>query len=428
MILSSWLDFYFLGIALLWFWAAAGMCFHLRWARRLPRLETLQTAKAPSEFPESLFGNSFSQPSTLNPQPNSQSLLTSSAAFPTGSDGRSARRVSVVLAARDEEARIENTVRRLFAQRGIDLEVIVVDDRSKDRTSEILQRLAAEFPGLKVKRVDVLPEGWLGKCHACHLGAASVTGDWILFTDADCWLKSDVIVRAWLVAERVGADHVTMTPGIAGASPAAAAWHLAFLLSLANWFSGVNRDKPKAYLGLGAFNFVRTDAYRVCGGYEALRLTVLDDVRLGLLLRRADKRTRGFIGGDDTECHWGTTARAMIQIMEKNYFAAVDFRTGLVISASIFAPLVWCGAVLGPFTGSLSGLAAGLGLLSLSVPAGVLAGRLGWSRWLAMLTPFAFPLLFYAIWNSMVVTLRNGGIRWRDTFYPLEMLRRGTVR
>jgi len=66
----------------------------------------------------------------------------------------------------------------------------------------------------------------------------------------------------------------------------------------------VNRDRPKAYLGMGAFNLVRAAAYRQCGGYEALRLTVLDDVKLGLLLRRAGKRTRGFIGGDDTECHW----------------------------------------------------------------------------------------------------------------------------
>ena len=140
-----------------------------------------------------------------------------------------------------------------------------------------------------------MPEGWLGKCHACYLGAAVAKGEWILFTDADCWLKPDVISRALRVAQREGADHVTLTPGTDSQSLGARAWHLAFLISLANWFSGVNRDRPKAYLGMGAFNLVRASAYRECGGYEALRLTVLDDVRLGLLLRR---------GETDARLHW----------------------------------------------------------------------------------------------------------------------------
>src|SRR6185503_14137553 len=121
----------------------------------------------------------------------------------------------------------------------------------------------------------------------------------------------------------------------------AQAWHLAFLITLANWFSGVNRDRPKAYLGMGAFNLVRASAYRECGGYEALRLTVLDDVKLGLLLRRSGKRTRAFIGGGDVECHWGTTVRQMIKIMEKNYFAALDYRTSLALGAGVVGTLIW---------------------------------------------------------------------------------------
>src|SRR5439155_17802351 len=111
--------------------------------------------------------------------------------------------------------------------------------------------------------------------------------------------RGNVIARALLVAEREGADHITLTPGVAPETPGGRAWHLAFLMTLADWISGVNRDRPKRYLGLGAFNLVRVAAYRECGGYEALRLTVLDDVKLGLLLRRAGKRTRAFIGGND---------------------------------------------------------------------------------------------------------------------------------
>ena len=335
---------------------------------------------------------------------------------------------SVIVAARDEEARIEQTLRHLFAQRGVDLEIIVVDDRSADRTPEILRRLAAEDSRLQVKRVTTLPEGWLGKCHACHVGASAATGDWILFTDADCWLQPDVIDRALRITARDTADHITMVSGLAPGSLGLKAAHLLFLLSFANWISGANRDRPRSFMGIGAFNLVRADAYRQCGGYEALRLTVVDDVKLGLLLRRAGKRTRAFVGGDDVECHWGTTAWNMVKIMEKNYFAAVDYRLGLVLAGSAFVLLVFIILILGLISGTMAGLTAALSPLSLILPAWILARRLGWSWLTTLYVPFMFPLFYYSVLNSTFVTLRQGGVRWRETFYPLETLRRANVR
>lgn len=387
-----WLTLLFLGTTASFLAMTLTTLFHLQWARRLPALSELGTAD------------------------------------PYDGANESPVQCSVIVAARDEESRIEDTVRHLLAQCDVQLEVIVIDDRSTDRTAEILRGLAQHDDRVRTQRIHELPDGWLGKCHACHLGAASAKGDWILFTDADCWLRPDVIARALRVAERDGADHVTLTPGINGKSLGAQAWHLAFLITLANWFSGVNRDRPKAYLGMGAFNLVRTSAYRECGGYEALRLTVLDDVRLGLLLRRAGKRTRGFIGGDDVECHWGTTVRGMIHIMEKNYFAAIDFRLATALAAGLGGVLMWCFAIVGPFTGMAAGEAAGLAMLTLSVPAYVLARRLGWGGASALLTPLVFPVLFYAMLNSTWVTTRQGGVYWRDTFYPLGVLRMGAVR
>ena len=379
-------------LAVLFLGMTVSALFHLRWMMRLPSLAAFEKA---------------SRPDGLN-------------------EGRV--RCSVVIAARDEEARIEASVRRLLVQQGVELEVIVVDDRSKDRTGEILRRLAAEDSRVKAKRVDVLPERWLGKCHACQIGAAAAKGDWILFTDADCWMKPDVIARALLVAGRERADHVALTPGVAPETVAARAWHIAFLMSVADWISCVNRDRPKKHIGFGAFNLVRTTVYREFGGHEPLRLTVLDDVRMGLLVRRAGKRTRGFIGGDDVECHWGTTVPAAIKIMEKNYFAAVDYRLGPALALGAGGPVLWALTIAGACSGTVAGTAAGLTLLSLTIPAGIIARRLRWSFGGAVLTPFIYPVLFYAVLNSTRVTIRQGGIRWRDTFYPLDVLRKGTVR
>jgi len=394
-----WLTVLFSAVALVFGLMTSSALFHLRWVRRLPSAD-------PPSRPE-IRGASARQAHGLPAPPV---------------------RCSVVVAARDEAARIETTVHRLLTQADVDLELIVVDDRSADGTPAILRRLAAGDGRVRTTRVDVLPHGWLGKCYACHIGAGLATGEWILFTDADCWLKRDVIARAVRVADRERADHVTLTPGNAPTTAGARAWHLAFLMTLADWISGVNRDRPKAYLGMGAFNLLRATAYRECGGYEALRLTVLDDVRLGLLLRRAGKRTRAFIGGDDTECLWGTTVRDMIAVMEKNYFAAINFRLAPALIVGIGGPLLWLAAVVGPFTGTLAGVAAGIALLSLMVPAAILARRLGWSWDRAALTPFIYPALFYAVLNSAVTTSRQGGIWWRETFYALDTLRDGMVR
>jgi hypothetical protein len=379
------MTFIFSGTLALFVVGTLAALWHLRWMHRLPALEAFRRVTGPI-------------------------------------------RCSVVIAARNEEARIEQTIRRLLAQRDIEAEVILVDDRSTDRTAEIAGQVAKEDSRLRIIRIHMLSDGWLGKCHACHVGAAAATGEWILFTDADCWLKPDVMARAVGLAESEGRDHITLTSGMAVLSPGLRACHLMFLLSISNWFSGVNRDRPESHLGFGAFNLVRACAYRECGGYEALRLTVLDDVKLGLLLRRAGKGTRAFLGGDDVTCYWGANVASMIKIMEKNYFAALEFSLPLALAISAFVTFLIGIVVIGLFSQTAVGLAAALSPLCLILPAAILARRNGWSWTTAVGAPFVLPVFVCALVNSTFVTLRQGGIRWRETFYPIDALRAGGVR
>jgi len=348
--------------------------------------------------------------------------------FTPGATSALSRRCTVIVPARDEGPRLEGTVLRLLAQQDVDLEVIVVDDRSSDGTGDLLRRLATLDRRVRAMRVDVLPDGWLGKCHACHIGATVATGDWLLFTDADCWMQPDVVARALRVAAADSADHIALTPGVADATLGAQAWHLVFLTSVSGWMAGVNRDRPGAYFGMGAFNLVTATAYRECGGYQALRLTVVDDLKLGRLLQRAGKRTRAYIGGDDVECHWGSTVGAMFTAMEKNYFAAVDFRLLPVAGVALLLPILIGGPWLGAWTGTGLGMLAAFAPLTLSLPASALARRLHWPARAALVAPWIHPLLLLAFLNSAVVTLSRGGIRWRDTFYPLDALRKGGVK
>jgi hypothetical protein len=98
-----------------------------------------------------------------------------------------------------------------------------------------------------------------------------------------------------------------------------------------------------------------------------------------------------------------------------------------VLAGSLFVGLLAAVLVGGLLSGTAAGLAATLSPLSVILPAALLARRLNWPWTSAVLAPFMFPLFIYALLHSTFVTLRQGGIRWRETFYPLETLRAGNV-
>jgi hypothetical protein len=329
--------------------------------------------------------------------------------------------VSVLVPARDAEDRLRETLARVLAQRGVDVELVVVDDRSTDRTPAIVAEFAARDARVRALRIDALPEGWLGKCHALHVAAEAARGDWLLCTDSDTWLGEDVIARAVATARGAGADHVTLVPHLARTSPLGRAVVLTMCLGLFGQAEPTNRDR--SYLGLGAFNLVRVDAYRAIGGHEALRLSIVDDIELGRMLRQRGFRTRVRLALADLEVEWVTTLRSAFRLTEKNYFAVFRFRVPPVALTLALSGGAWLGAAAGPIVGTLPGLCAGMALWSLAIPGWLTARRYGWSPWLALGVPLLLPVVLAIIANSALRTLARGGVRWRGTFYPLARLR-----
>src|SRR4051812_5343991 len=123
-------------------------------------------------------------------------------------------RVSIVVAARDEERHIESAVRALARQSYTNLEIIVVDDRSADATPDVLARLGGSDSRPQVVRGGALPEGWLGKNHALHVGAPRARGDFLLFADGDVILGRDALSRAVRLMKVAHADHLAVSPDI----------------------------------------------------------------------------------------------------------------------------------------------------------------------------------------------------------------------
>lgn len=339
--------------------------------------------------------------------------------------------LSIVFAARNEAARVEAAVRSLLAQDYPGLQVVAVDDRSGDATGTILDRLATEDPRLRVVHITELPAGWLGKCHGLAVGEQAARGEWILFTDGDITMSPDAVRRAVSLAIQRQADHVAVAADLEvahlGEAMFIAYFVYAFNISQRPW--DADNPRSRAHIGIGAFNLVRRAAYERAGGHGAIRMEVLDDMAVGLIVKRSGGRSM-FAGHDGmVRARWQEGLPALITGVEKNAFAALRFDVVTTIGAVVAQlALSWI-PVLGllspdPLTRAAAILAWSGVFLAYATTSRVVETR----TWHAVTMPLGATLFAYAILASMVQALRRGGIVWRGTLYSLDELRRGLVR
>ena len=339
-------------------------------------------------------------------------------------------RLSIVVAARNEEGTVEGAMRTLLALDYPGVGIVAVDDRSTDGTGAILDRLAAEDPRLRVTHVRELPPGWLGKNHALHLGSRDASGDYLLFTDADVHFDATALRRAVRSAMRREVDHMVLLPEIVleGFWETLVVSYFAtmFLFRFLPW--KVSDAKSTAYVGVGAFNLVRAEAYRRAGGHAALPMDVLDDVKLGKRMKQSGARQECGFSGGLVRVRWAVGLRGIIEGLTKNAFAGFGFRPGPVLATfvMVFPMATWpaIGLFVGPWGARLLCAGALLGMVGV---ARAIRPTSGISPLYGLGYPLAALIFYYAILRSMVRTYRQGGVVWRGTLYPLADLRKGLV-
>jgi cellulose synthase/poly-beta-1,6-N-acetylglucosamine synthase-like glycosyltransferase len=340
-------------------------------------------------------------------------------------------RLSIIVPARNEERDVRAAVESLLRQDYPALELIVVNDRSTDRTGAILAALAAEHQGrLRVLTVTELPAGWLGKNHALWFGARHSTGAWLLFTDADVVFDPTCLRRAIAYAETRGLDHLTMSPRLL----ARGYWLNAFINFFLYAFTVfirpdlANDPKSQVGIGVGAFNLIRRSAYERIGTHRAISLRPDDDIKLGKRVKLSGLRQRVLNGADVLSLRWYTTLDEAIRGLEKNTFAGAEYR----VSAVLGAVAVMAGLLAAPwaFVWIARGWTRRLLAATIAVQSMTYLGANWLNRRPVLRYLPAFPvtaLLFcYTALRSTWLTLRQGGIRWRGTLYPLAELRAQT--
>jgi len=354
-------------------------------------------------------------------------------------------RVSIIVPARNEEESIEQALRMLLALDYDNYEVIAVDDRSTDATGEIMERVQknphlsqktqemghpAESPTLRVIHHRELPAGWLGKTHAMWTAANQATGDWLLFTDADVLFKPQSLRRALAYAESVPADHVVLFPQIIMRQPGEfmmiAFFQTMFLFGHRPW--KVADPSTDDHMGVGAFNLVRRRVYEAVGTYKALRMEVVDDMKLGKVVKKAGFRQRNVFGGDLISIRWAQGAMGVVNNLTKNFFAVLSFQMWRTVISAFGLAFLNLGPFLGVFLAhgwARAPYAAALASM-LAVYVGM-SSRSSVPPYYFLLHPVSTTLFIYTLLRSMILTLVNDGIVWRGTKYPLDELRKGMV-
>jgi glycosyltransferase involved in cell wall biosynthesis len=366
-------------------------------------------------------------------------------------------RVSIIVPARNEEEHIRETLIQLLGLDYSNYEIIAVNDRSTDRTGRIMDEVAASVSPcsadtpvrvpaasvlltdadknvrvtrLTVMHVTELPAGWLGKTHAMWTAGQQASGDWLLFTDADVRFKPDSLRRAIAYAEAERADHVVLFPRMIMKRPGErmmiAFFQALFVFGHRPW--KVADPKARDHMGVGAFNLVRRSVYDAVGTYRALRMEVLDDMKLGKVVKNAGFAQRNVFGEDLISLRWAKGAFGIVNNLTKNFFAVLSFQWPRTV-----ASIVGLGFLnLGPFLGvwmahGWARVAYAIALASLFLIYYGMSARSAVPAYYFFLHPVSSSLFMYTLLRSMVHTFSNDGIVWRGTKYPLDELRKGLV-
>jgi hypothetical protein len=336
------------------------------------------------------------------------------------SGGPVAERVSVLLPVRNEEGRVGSCLESLLAQAEVpDLEILVLDDGSTDRTVERVREISGEGD-----RIQLLlgghqppPAGWLGKAWACHRLAAASTGSVLVFLDADVVLEPAAVAATVAAMRGAGLDLISPYPRQVSSTPAERlvqpllqwSWLTTLPLRLAE-----RSPRPSLVAANGQLLAVDADAYALAGGHAAVKGSVLDDIELGRAVRRSGGHGAVVDGTLLASCRMYDGWAQLEAGYTKSLWAAFGSPLGgavVIAGLTTMYVLPFLAALLGSRTGAI-GYAAGVA--GRVLVADRVEGRV-WPDSLAH--PASVALLGYLTTRS-VLQHRAGTLTWKGRPLP----------
>ena len=344
-----------------------------------------------------------------------------------------APKISVIVAAKDEQENIETCLRTMLVQDYPNFELICADDRSDDATGEIADRLAAEDPRLKVVHVKDLRAGWAGKCNAMRQAIAAADGQWICMIDADCRQTSDrtLSVAIQHALDR-GSDMLSVLPRL----EMKGFWENAIQPVCSGvmliWFhpEKVNNPRRRNAYANGAFMLIRRETYLAIGGHETVKDKLNEDMHMAAAVKHGGHKLRVARGESLYTVRMYTSLGAILKGWSRIFYGTFGTLKRLSLSLTVMLVmglLPYLTAILGLSLAAAGArptgwwLAAGLvgaaaGAMQLSVIYRYL-GLIGGRRGLFWTYPLGAAVASVILIQSLGKLRRGAQVTWRNTRY-----------
>ena len=333
----------------------------------------------------------------------------------------------IIIAVRNEERALRQALVSVCNLNYDNYRVLVINDRSTDNSGKILSELGAKYERLTVANINTLPPGWLGKNHALYTGYKFSEEEYMLFTDADVLYHKDAVNKAMNFCLKNNLDHLTILPGIISPSSILKSVLLTFIIMLTAlqrpW--AARKKNSTASMGVGAFNLVKRQAYERAGTHEAIAMRPDDDLKLAAAIKAAGGVSDVLYGQGYVELEWYANVKEFMNGLMKNAFSGFNYNvakvSGGVLGTLLFfvlpLPVI---LVAGTYPERI--LVICIFLLQVILYWKMPGSNGKW--WYGCMSIYGGIIMTYIILKSCIVTLYNGGIYWRDTFYSLTELRK----
>jgi len=337
-------------------------------------------------------------------------------------------KVSVIMTACNEEASIEKALASRLSDTYSNIEFIIVNDRSTDRTLKVIRKTVGSDKRVKVVNIKELPQGWLGKLNALQKGVEASSGQWLLFSDADIIVRSGVMGQVMAHAVENDLQHVAMLPSFSPISFFADAGVSAIIRTVVfgsqPWKIG-KKDSDWA-TGSGSFNLVKRSMLEKIGGFEAIKMDVIDDMALGQKLAKAGAKPGMIFGRKKVSVKWYNSTSELFNGVGRTLFAGMGRFSGLRLTLIALVPYFFDMLPYSAFFASNSAYVKAVSVLTVVISLIVtysLNLHLGHSIVSVLFPPISHTVAFFICIYSSIVNSYRGGISWKGIFYDSKILK-----
>lgn len=251
--------------------------------------------------------------------------------------------ISVLIPARNEEKNIGSCLNFILAQDYKNLEVLVLDDQSTDRTKEIVQSFAATHKNIFYIEGDKLPQNWTGKNWACHQLSQKAKGNYLLFVDADVELASIAVDLAIKMMTETNTKMLSVFP--TQRIKSFGEW---LIVPLMNWLllsflplRQVYASKNKSFIAAnGQFMLWEKETYLSIGGHKQVSNAVVEDMELARKAKQENKIIT-LLGGNVIFCRMYRNFYDAFKGFSKNFYPGFNMNPIIFIGFVLFLFLVF---------------------------------------------------------------------------------------